>query len=72
MVCNEVPLVLKARDLYATAALAGAAIDVVVFWATGNALFSALACAGLTFFIRAGSLALGWRAPVYRSRPPRM
>ncbi|QIK41720.1 trimeric intracellular cation channel family protein [Pontivivens nitratireducens] len=72
VVCNEVPLVLKARDLYATAALAGAAIDVVVFWATGNALFSALACAGLTFFIRAGSLALGWRAPVYRSRPPRM
>jgi len=72
VVCNEVPLVLKARDLYATAALAGAALDVVVFWATGNALFSALACAGLTFFIRAGSLALGWRAPVYRSRPPRM
>lgn len=72
VVCNEVPLVLKARDLYATAALAGAAVNVVVFWATASPLLSALACAVLTFGIRAGSLSLGWRAPVYRSRPPRV
>ncbi|SOH95066.1 Uncharacterized membrane protein YeiH [Monaibacterium marinum] len=71
VVCNEVPLVLKARDLYATAALAGAALNVVVYMATSSPLFAALACAIVTFTIRAGSLALGWRAPVYRSTPPR-
>ncbi|WP_316014773.1 trimeric intracellular cation channel family protein [Roseobacter sp. HKCCA0434] len=71
VVCNEVPLVLKARDLYATAALAGAVANVLVFAAGGGAILSALACALLTFGIRAGSIALGWRAPVYRARPPR-
>ena len=28
-------------------------------------------CAALTFSLRAGSLAFGWRLPVYRARPPR-
>ena len=27
--------------------------------------------AGVTFALRAGSLAFGWRLPVYRPRPPR-
>ena len=71
VVCNEVPLVLKARDLYATAALAGAAANVVLFDLTGNRLVAAIGCAALVFGLRAGSIALGWRAPVYRGRPPR-
>jgi hypothetical protein len=28
-------------------------------------------CAALTWALRAGSLAFGWRLPVYRARPPR-
>jgi hypothetical protein len=28
-------------------------------------------CAALTWALRAGSLCLGWRLPVYRARPPR-
>ena len=71
VVCNEVPLVLRARDLYATAALAGAALNVAVFWATGSPIMSAASCGLLTFAIRAGSIAFGWQAPVYRARPPR-
>ena len=30
-----------------------------------------LICAALVFTLRAGSIALGWRLPVYRSQPPR-
>ncbi|MGC1428001.1 MAG: trimeric intracellular cation channel family protein [Albidovulum sp.] len=70
VVCNEVPLVLKQGELYVTAAFAGAAVAVIAAQAlpTGGAL---LLCAGATLALRAGSLALGWRLPVYKSRPPR-
>jgi hypothetical protein len=30
------------------------------------------ACAGVTWALRAGSLAFGWKLPVYKSRPPRV
>ena len=30
-----------------------------------------IGCAAATFVLRAGSVALGWRLPVYRPRPPR-
>lgn len=69
VVCNEVPLVLKAGEIYVTAAFAGAVAAVVLTASgTGGAL---LACAAVTFALRAGSVAFGWRLPVYRSRPPR-
>lgn len=70
VVCNEVPLVLKQGELYVTAAFAGATAAVlgVQFLPQGTAL---LACAGVTLILRAGSLAFGWRLPVYRPRPPR-
>lgn len=71
VVCNEVPLVLKQGEIYATAAFAGAGAAVLVVllgYATGYAL---LACAALTFVLRAGSIALGWGLPVYRTKPPR-
>ncbi len=70
VVCNEVPLVLKQGELYVTAAVAGAsaALLALTLVPTGAAL---LICALVTFALRAGSLAFGWRLPVYRARPPR-
>ena len=70
VVCNEVPLVLKQGELYVTAAFAGAGAALVAsaILPSGAAL---IACAGVTFILRSGSLVFGWRLPVYRSRPPR-
>ncbi len=70
VVCNEVPLVLKQGELYVTAAFAGAGAAVLAHQVmpAGPAL---LACAAVTFGLRAGSLTFGWRLPVYRARPPR-
>ncbi len=69
VVCNEVPLVLRQGELYVTAAFAGA-IAAVVLQSTGRD-GALLACAAVTLTLRAGSLAFGWRLPVYRPRPPR-
>jgi uncharacterized membrane protein YeiH len=71
VVCNEVPLVLKQGELYATCALVGSAGAVVAGLAGLGAGFSLLICAGLVFTLRVGSIALGWRLPVYKSQPPR-
>ncbi|WP_103259063.1 trimeric intracellular cation channel family protein [Tabrizicola aquatica] len=71
VVCNEVPLVLKQGELYATCALAGSLGAVVAIWAGLGQGMALLLCAGLVFVLRAGSIALGWRLPVYRSQPPR-
>ncbi|GHC13355.1 membrane protein [Gemmobacter nanjingensis] len=69
VVCNEVPLVLKQGELYVTAAFAGALAAVAL---AGMGRETALiGCAAATFVLRAGSVALGWRLPVYRPRPPR-
>jgi uncharacterized membrane protein YeiH len=70
VVCNEVPLVLKQGELYATAAFAGALASVGTLAATGEPILALVACATTTFALRAGSLTFGWRLPVYRSRPP--
>ena len=69
VVCNEVPLVLKAGEIYVTAAFAGA-LAAITLTAAGQP-FALLACAAVTFALRAGSIAFGWRLPVYRPRPPR-
>ncbi|OYU17111.1 MAG: hypothetical protein CFE34_17405 [Rhodobacteraceae bacterium PARR1] len=71
VVCNEVPLVLKQGELYVSCAFAGAlaASGILAF---GLPVGVALGICGLvTLTLRAGSLALGWRLPVYRHRPPR-
>lgn len=71
VVCNEVPLVLKQGELYVTCAFLGALVAVVLV-ALGMPAGVALAfCAGVVMVLRAGSLALGWRLPVYRARAPR-
>lgn len=71
VVCNEVPLVLKKGELYATAALAGAlvALGAVALGLTNGAALAA--CGAATFCLRAGSMLFGWNLPVYKSRPPR-
>jgi uncharacterized membrane protein YeiH len=71
IVCNEVPLVLKQGELYVTCAFAGSLAAVLAGLAglsTGSAL---LVCAATVLVLRAGSLALGWRLPIYRSTPPK-
>ncbi|MBS0124831.1 trimeric intracellular cation channel family protein [Thetidibacter halocola] len=69
VVANEVPLVLKQGELYVTCAFAGSLATVLV--APLGAVPAALACAAVTIALRAGSMAFGWRLPVYRARPPK-
>lgn len=71
VVANELPLVLRHGELYATAALAGAAASVPALALTGSPLASLAACAAATLALRVGSMVFGWRLPVYKSRPPR-
>jgi uncharacterized membrane protein YeiH len=71
VVCNEVPLVLKQGELYVSCALAGSGVAVLVINAGGGRSLALIIAACVVFALRAGSLALGWRLPVYHSRPPR-
>lgn len=71
VVCNEVPLVLKQGELYVSAAFAGALAAVLADHFMEMPALSLAVCALVTWGLRAGSLAFGWRLPVYRARPPR-
>ncbi|WP_416884279.1 trimeric intracellular cation channel family protein [Marivita sp.] len=71
VVANEVPLVLKQGELYVTCAVAGAAVVALSPFVGLSQTPTVLAAAAITFGLRAGSIALGWRLPVYKSRPPR-
>jgi uncharacterized membrane protein YeiH len=71
-VANEVPLVLKQGELYLTAAFAGSAAALGALALGAEETVALLAAAGVTFALRAGSMAFGWKLPVYRSRPPRV
>lgn len=71
VVLDDVPLVLKQGELYVTAAFAGAAMAAFARPYFPDALVPLMLCAGVTWALRAGSLAFGWRLPVYKSRPPR-
>ncbi|MEV8465200.1 trimeric intracellular cation channel family protein [Fluviibacterium sp. DFM31] len=71
VVCNEVPLVLKAGELYVTAAFAGALASVVTVELGGTGWAPLVACTVVTFALRAGSIAFGWRLPAYKPRPPK-
>lgn len=71
VVCNEVPLVLKKGELYATAAFSGALAALVMAQITDSMLVILLACGITTCALRAGSMLYGWCLPVYKSRPPR-
>ena len=71
VVCNEVPMVLRKGELYLSAAFAGALAALGLAWLGAGQIWALLGCALVTFALRAGSLRLGWRLPVYRPRPPR-
>ena len=65
------PSVLLRREIYVTAALAGAAVFVVgVLLALPNVLSAALGFLA-AFSVRAGGIAFGWTLPVYKGRPGR-
>ncbi|WP_062560544.1 trimeric intracellular cation channel family protein [Paracoccus aminovorans] len=71
VVGNEVPLVLKQGELYITATFGGA-VAALALLALGLPYPLALfGCAAVVLALRAGSMALGWRLPVYKARPPR-
>ncbi|HMQ40286.1 MAG TPA: trimeric intracellular cation channel family protein [Paracoccus sp. (in: a-proteobacteria)] len=71
VVGNEVPLILKGRELYLTCAFGGAVIALLLAW-LGLPRALALTGGGLaTFLLRAGTLIWGWSLPVYKPRPPR-
>lgn len=71
VVCNEVPLVLKQGELYVTCALAGSGAALAALQAGQGQPVALMICAVVTLALRAGSLAFGWRLPVYKARPPR-
>jgi uncharacterized membrane protein YeiH len=72
VVANEVPLVLKQGELYVTAAFAGSGAALAALWLGADKDAALLVAAGVTFGLRAGSMAFGWKLPVYKSRPPRV
>ena len=71
VVVGQVPLVLKQGELYVTAAFAGAAMAAGLRYYGVEIVWSLLACAAVTWVLRAGSLWFGWHLPVYKSTPPK-
>lgn len=71
VVVDEVPIVLKQGELYVTAAFAGAATATLAKLYLIDTPLALLACALVTWTLRAGSLTFGWHLPVYKSTPPK-
>lgn len=71
VVCNEVPLILRAGEIYVSAAFAGAVAMVGLAEVLPGTPWPLVAGAGTVLVLRAGSIALHWRLPVFRPRPPR-
>ncbi len=70
VICDELPLILR-REIYLTAAAAGA-IAFVVLRGEGAWREPAFAAGiGLAFAIRGAALVRGWSLPAYRARPGR-
>lgn len=70
LLANE-PSVLLRREIYVSAALAGATVYVLLVIAGAPMLASALAAFVVALAIRGGALRYGWTLPSYRSRPGR-
>ncbi len=71
VVCNEVPLILKQGELYATAAFAGALTALITLAFDLPVWQVLLSSALVTWGLRAGSLIFGWQLRAYKGRPPR-
>lgn len=65
------PSVLMRREIYVTAAMAGAVVFSALYIAAVPLLATALAGFSVAFLIRAGALRYGWSIPPYKSRPGR-
>jgi uncharacterized membrane protein YeiH len=63
--------VLMRRDVYITAAMAGAVLYVVIVGLGAPELYAALSGFLCAFVVRSGALIMGWSLPGYRSRPGR-
>ncbi|HWT63547.1 MAG TPA: trimeric intracellular cation channel family protein [Ochrobactrum sp.] len=70
MVAGE-PSVLMRREIYVSAALAGACLYVALERFGFDPILAALAAALTAFIVRGGALYFGWNLPVYKSRPGR-
>ncbi|MCQ4161860.1 trimeric intracellular cation channel family protein [Roseomonas sp. GC11] len=70
VICGELPLILR-KEIYATAAAAGAALFVALTQAGLERGAAILAGMGLAFAIRAAALRWGWSLPAYKPRPGR-
>jgi uncharacterized membrane protein YeiH len=70
VVCNELPLILR-REIYITAAAAGAAAYVALRLAPLPRDVALVAGLLLAFGIRAAAILRGWSLPPYRARPAR-
>lgn len=71
VVGNELPLVLKQKELYVTASFGGAVVAVALIGAGMPRPVALIFCGVVVIALRAGSLLLGWSLPTYRARPPR-
>lgn len=65
------PSILLKREIYISAALAGAIVYVVLLTFSVPQIFAALLGAMTTFILRAGAITRGWSLPTYRRRPGR-
>ncbi len=65
------PSVLMRREIYVTAALAGASVFTLLAVWEATPPLSALAGVVSAFVVRGGALYFGWTFPVYRARPGR-
>jgi uncharacterized membrane protein YeiH len=68
---GETPMLLRDRELYATAAIAGSMVYLLlVRWAGWGVNLSVLIGVAVIVVIRTGSLLLKLRVPVYRVKHP--
>lgn len=62
------PSVLMRREVYVTAAMAGATTYVILHYFDTRPLFSAVPAVLIAFSVRGGALYFNWTLPVYRQR----
>jgi uncharacterized membrane protein YeiH len=65
------PSVLMRREIYLTAALAGASVYTILNYFNAPAVPATLVSALAAFLVRGGALHYGWKFPVYRARAGR-
>lgn len=70
VICGELPLILR-KEIYATAAAAGAALFVALTLAGTDRALAVCAGMGAAFLIRAAALRRSWSLPTYKPRAGR-